>query len=380
MPPMIYTLKTIDKQEYPVDIDPDVTTTDALADLVAQKYNLDKSLMTLIHVGKILRDNKKLSEFGIADEPQKNFGVLLLKKATTPKLAPAPEPAPVPEPAAEAMEVDMPSAAPAAEVAPAAAAPAADVPAAAAVPDVPAAPAAAVTAESAGGQMSEAVANICAMGFEQSQVEVALQAAYGNPDRAVEYLFDPSSMPAQQPQMPAPAAMPANPAAAMPANPAADGAMPAGMPPMTPEMAQMMQSPQLQGMMQAIQQNPAMLQQVIQQIQQTNPDLMQTIAQNQDAFMAMLAGGAGGMGAAAGGDAAAAAGGQGQPPPGAIMVTVEEKQALENLEALFPAIDRAVIFQTYKACGGDEQLTSNLLMDNAADFMMDDDAPAGGNQ
>jgi UV excision repair protein RAD23 len=226
--------------------------------------------------------------------------------------------------------------------------------------------------------MSEAVANICAMGFEQSQVEVALEAAYGNPDRAVEYLFDPSSMPAQQPQMPAnpAAAMPANPAPAMPANPAAAGGMPAGMPPMTPEMAQMMQSPQLQGMMQAIQQNPAMLQQVIQQIQQTNPELMQTIAQNQDAFMAMLAGG---MGAAAGGDAGAA-GGQGQPPPGAIMVTAEEKQALENLEALFPAIDRAVIFQTYKACGGDEQLTSNLLMDNAADFMMDDDAPAGGNQ
>ena len=42
--------------------------------------------------------------------------------------------------------------------------------------------------------------------------------------------------------------------------------------------------------------------------------------------MTMLAGGGlGGMGAAA-------AGGQpGQPPPGAIMVTAEEKQALENV-------------------------------------------------
>ena len=144
---------------------------------------------------------------------------------------------------------------------------------------------------------------------------------------------------------------------------------------MTPELMAVMQDPQMQQMIAAIQQNPTMLPNILQQIQQSNPELMQQIAANQDAFMTMLAGGGlGGMGAAA-------AGGQpGQPPPGAIMVTAEEKQALENLEALFPAIDRAVIFQTYKACGGDEQLTSNLLMDNAADFMMDDDAPAGGNQ
>merc|ERR1740117_1125984 len=87
---MIYTLKTIDKKEYPVEIDPDVTTTDALYELVASTHGLDKSLMKLIHVGKILKDNKKLSEFGIADEPQKNFGVLLITKAK-----PAPAPAPV---------------------------------------------------------------------------------------------------------------------------------------------------------------------------------------------------------------------------------------------------------------------------------------------
>jgi len=358
---MIYTLKTIDKQEYPVEIDPDVTTTDALAELVASTHGLDKSLMTLIHVGKILKDNKKLSEFGIADEPQKNFGVLLMKKAPAPKPAPAPAPAPAAaaEPAAEApMEVDMPSAAaPAAAPAPApAAAPAADVPAAPAAPSVADAAAAAVV-----DNMGEAVQAIMGMGFPEDQVRVALQAAYGNADRAVEYLFDPSSMPAQQ-QAPAavpanPAAVPANPAA-MPANPAAAG----GMPQMTPELMAVMQDPQMQQMIAAIQQNPTMLPNILQQIQQSNPELMAQIAANQDAFMAILAGG--GMGAAA-------AGGQpGQPPPGAIMVTAEEKQALENLEALFPAIDRAVIFQTYKACGGDEQLTSNLLMDNAADFMV----------
>eukprot|EP00657_Telonema_sp_P-1_P001448 TRINITY_DN1369_c0_g1_i3.p2 TRINITY_DN1369_c0_g1~~TRINITY_DN1369_c0_g1_i3.p2 ORF type:complete len:155 (+),score=35.68 TRINITY_DN1369_c0_g1_i3:356-820(+) len=122
--------------------------------------------------------------------------------------------------------------------------------------------------------------------------------------------------------------------------------------------------------LQMIQQNPTMLEPMLQQIQQSSPELMQTIAQNQDAFMAMLSGNVGGMGGQAGME-----GGQ-QPPPGTIMVTAEEKQALENLEQLFPNIDRAVIFQTYKACGGDEALTSNLLMDNAADFMTDDN-PGG---
>ena len=43
---------------------------------------------------------------------------------------------------------------------------------------------------------------------------------------------------------------------------------------------------------------------------------------------------------------------------------------LPQLEKLFPNIDRAVIYQTYKACGDNEQMTAGLLMDNQADFMV----------
>lgn len=225
--------------------------------------------------------------------------------------------------------------------------------------------------------MSDAVRSIMEMGFPEPDVRAALQAAFGNPDRAVEYLFDPSSMPQVQ-QAPA-AAAPAPAGGDIPANPAAAGQMPAGAQQLqiSPEMLGLMQDPQMQQMMQMLQQNPQMLEPILQQIAQSNPDLMQTIAQNQDAFMALLGGGGlGGMQAGAGG----MEGGQ-QAPPGAIMVTPEEKAALENLEKLFPNIDRAVIYQTYKACGDNEQMTAGLLMDNQADFMDmggDEQPPPGG--
>jgi UV excision repair protein RAD23 len=41
-----------------------------------------------------------------------------------------------------------------------------------------------------GSQRTEAIANMEAMGFERSQIEAAMRAAFNNPDRAVEYLLN----------------------------------------------------------------------------------------------------------------------------------------------------------------------------------------------
>lgn len=41
-----------------------------------------------------------------------------------------------------------------------------------------------------GSQRTEVIANMEAMGFERSQIDAALRAAFYNPDRAVEYLLN----------------------------------------------------------------------------------------------------------------------------------------------------------------------------------------------
>jgi len=358
---MKITLKTIDKKMYTIEADPATTTTDQLRALIESEHGFDASLQQLIHVGKVL---KEPADFTNSNYKEDQFLVLLMQKAKA-KPAAAPAAAPAPAPAAPPAEPTPAPATPMEQDTPA-------EPAAAPAPSEPAAP------ESAGMDVSEAeaglvngpeyestVKNLMDMGFPEDQVKAAMSAAFNNPERAVEYLFDPSSMPVAA--APAPAGVPpANPAAGLPANPAAGGipANPAagGDPAaaLPPDLQALMADPQFMQMIAALNANPDMLQPVLQNLQQTNPELMQTIMQNQGAFMALLgAGAAGGMGGQAPGG-----GGEGGAPPGAIRITPEERAAIDRIKAVMgPSMDDAIIYQTLKACDGNEELTMNLLMD-----------------
>lgn len=109
---------------------------------------------------------------------------------------------PKPAPAAPAASSSAPPATPAQAPSQTPAAPAApaQVPAAApAAPSTPTPTRTAPTAETAGAhdpngvtlgtERAEAIANMEAMGFERSQIDAAMRAAFYNPERAVEYLL-----------------------------------------------------------------------------------------------------------------------------------------------------------------------------------------------
>lgn len=225
-----------------------------------------------------------------------------------------------------------------------------------------------------GDQRAEAVANMEAMGFERSQIDAAMRAAFYNPDRAVEYLLNvsiedrtavllhvsltclqgiPENL--QQEQRPAaPAAAAQPPAGGAPAAvPAAGGddegvnlfdlaaqqgrggsggAAARGVAGVGAAAAAaaaaggqgfgnldfLRNNAQFQQLRQVVQQQPQMLEPILQQLGASNPQLAQLIAQNPDQFLSLL-------GEDADDDAPL--------PPGAqaIAVTEEERDAIERV-------------------------------------------------
>ena len=114
------------------------------------------------------------------------------------------------------------------------------------------------------------------MGFPRDQIIAALRAAFGNPDRAVDYLMNgiPENLLQQQQQQQAPP--PAAAAAAAAATPAAAASDPSAA--LTGnELERIRNEPQFQQIRQIIRTNPQLLQQFIQQMSRSNPDLFRVL-------------------------------------------------------------------------------------------------------
>jgi UV excision repair protein RAD23 len=169
-----------------------------------------------------------------------------------------------------------------------------------------------------------------AMGFERSQIDRAMRAAFFNPDRAIEYLLSgiPESVQAEQRQgggarsAAATSPPPTTTAAAAPTSPPAAeagvdepvnlfeaaaqagqgqggarggaatrsgaGAAAGGTPGGAVNMDFLRNSPHFQHLRQLVQQQPAMLEPILQQVAEGNPQLAQMIGQNQDQFLQLL--------------------------------------------------------------------------------------------
>eukprot|EP00930_Biecheleria_cincta_P022484 TRINITY_DN1640_c0_g2_i1.p1 TRINITY_DN1640_c0_g2~~TRINITY_DN1640_c0_g2_i1.p1 ORF type:complete len:444 (+),score=133.03 TRINITY_DN1640_c0_g2_i1:104-1333(+) len=271
---MQITLKPLKGDTFTVEANPEDKISDLKKKIAEVRSEFPAESQKLIYSGKILTDDATIQDSGVSST---GFVVVMVTKAKPPE-----------------------GAAPAAAAATPAAAPAATPAATPAAAPNPAAAAAATMMT--GPDMEASITQLCAMGFERADVQRCLQAAFGNPDRAVEYLM--SGIP-EGILPPAGGAPPAAGGAAPGGGGMAPGAFPSMPAPgagpraeLPPALAELRQNPQFAQLAAMVSQNPQMLQQMLPALQQTHPEIMQAIQSNPEAFMQMLAEAGGGGGRA----------------------------------------------------------------------------------
>ncbi|KAI1433175.1 UV excision repair protein Rad23 [Xylaria sp. CBS 124048] len=390
---MKITFRDLKQNKFAIDVNPTELVSSVKEKIQAEK-GFDAKALKLIYSGKILKDEEKVETYKIEE---KGFVVCMVNKpkastSATPETPARPTtstPAAPAAPAHASVSTSAPAAAAAATAPPATPSPAGTR---ATAPS----PGLSENSMAMGTARADVIASMEAMGFERSQIEAALRAAFFNPDRAVEYLLNGIPESARQPApQPAPAANPsaAAPAAAPAAQPAegaaqgdfvnlfdlaaqqggpgrggsggaaqgaaAGAAASAGVGAAVRDLGNLdflRNNPQFQQLRQVVQQQPQMLEPILQQLGAGNPQLAQLISQNPDQFLELLG---------EDGDDDAPL------PPGAqaISVTEAERDAIERLCRL--GFEREAAIQAYFACDKNEELAANFLFDQPED----DDPP-----
>lgn len=386
---MKVTFKDLKQQKFIIECEPSETIA-AVKQKISEERGWDPKHQKLIYSGKILKDEDTVESYKIEE---KGFVVCVVNKPKEPKPAPAAEPA-ASSSAVPATPAPASAATPAAPQAPAQS----NTAAAAAAAAAPATPTPARSGEAAGNyndpnalalgeQRAAAIENMEAMGFERSQIEAAMRAAFFNPDRAVEYLLNGIPENLQQPEQPAhqaPAQQAATAGAGGAPSAGAGGDEEGGINlfDLAAQQGQrgsargagagagagaaagaaaaqglgnldfLRHNAQFQQLRQVVQQQPQMLEPILQQLGAGNPQLAQLIAANPDQFLGLLS-------EDADDDAPL--------PPGAqaISVTEEERDAIERLCRL--GFDREQAIQAYFACDKNEELAANFLFDQPDD-------------
>lgn len=242
-----------------------------------------------------------------------------------------------------------------------------------------------------GPEYEASVRRICEMGFPEGEVKRAMRAAFNNPDRAVEFIFN--GIP-ETPDLPA---------AANVSNVALDsrghGDSPESSPNVPSEQQQsslsshhpndgpetnlnaLRNAPIFNQIRRLIQANPAALPQLLQYIDAANPGLMSLIEANQEEFSRLI-----NEPVPDGNEvtddalerlAQAFAGADDTFPPssqdGRVYVTQEERDQITRLTELASniGVSEGQVLQSWIACNRDEALTANYLVDNAEELRAD---------
>ncbi|XP_064100366.1 UV excision repair protein RAD23 homolog B-like [Macrobrachium nipponense] len=384
---VVLTLKNLQQQTFTVEIELSATVK-ALKEKVEKEKGGDYPAVgqKLIYAGKILQDDTTLESYNIDD---KKFLVIMVTK---PKPVPPPSTPSDPTAPAESEEASASATAttpattntsqstsnPPSEAA-AAGAPtvtsittsSTSTPSTQSAPSSQAASAGSVgSAESLlvmGEEFNRMVENIMEMGYERSLVERALRASFNNPYTAVQYLVDGIPANLEEPSGNPPAGGDGEEQVAAEGEPD----------PEEDPLSFLRSQPQFEQMRQMIRSNPSLLDAFLQQIGQTNPQLLQVIQQNQEAFVRMLneGGSLGGSGGGNGGNQGSGGtggggtggtGGRSASGQSAILVSPQDRDAIERLKALgnFP---EDVVIQAYFACEKNENLAAEFLFSQTWD-------------
>ncbi|KAF7897345.1 hypothetical protein EAF00_005573 [Botryotinia globosa] len=381
---MKLTFKDLKQQKFVLEAEPTELVSDVKEKIFKEK-GWEASQQKLIYSGKILQDANTLESYHIEE---KGFIVCMITK---PKAAPAtssassaPKAPSTPAPASAA--TPAPPAAPAhSSSTPNTAVPATPSPAGASIPAAQATPSNETTGLAMGAERSAQIAEMESMGFERSQIEAAMRAAFYNSERAIEYLLNgiPENLLQEQRQA-TPAAPPAGQASSPPAAGGEDdpvdlfqaaaanagnrggaargragagadllggagaGAAAGGL----GNLDFLRNNPQFQQLRQVVQQQPQMLEPILQQVGAGNPQLATLISQHPEQFLQLLS-------ENADDDAPL--------PPGAqaIEVTPDERDAIERLCRL--GFNREQAIQAYFACDKNEELAANFLFEQPED-------------
>ncbi|CAE7396738.1 RAD23B [Symbiodinium natans] len=265
----LLTCCTLKGEAFDLEVDPSITAEVLKAMIFERKPDMPAELQKVLHKGKVLQDEQTLEDRGVVDG---DFVVIMMTKPKDPAPPPAP-PAAEPESAAASAASADPAAPPA--------------------PALPAPAAPAAAGPGAGAVDESQVQILTEMGFPADLVRQCLRAAFGHPDRAVEYLT--SGIPTHLQHLASGRPPPPKAPPAPPSQPGFGGAMPQMSRPMpaqpadTGPLAALANNPRFNALRQAVQQHPSTLNQVLTLIHKGDPNMINLIAENQEEFVRLLA-------------------------------------------------------------------------------------------
>ena len=341
---MIIQVKTMKGEAIELNVIADNKISEIKGMIHSQKGH-EPEAQKLIFRGKHLEDSKSLGDYNIKEKD--SLVLMVSKQKTQQAQQPAPAPAPAPQPPVNTPPVQtQPAPAQNQQVLPNPPQPNPVQPAPAQAAPIQQPPS--QTQQGSPGmsaQMQEMVNNIMAMGFEKEQVEIALRAAFNNPDRAIDYLVNGIPPEVLQQQIDAHQGMggmgggggmpPSQPNPTGNPNPAPN--LTEGDPESNyqidentmAEIEALIQNPAFIQLRAQARQNPQIIPQIFNLLQTVNPNLHQFFSERPQLFIAILMGdlssGEGGQGGPPGGQQGGQQGGQ-----NVIRLSAEENAAIER--------------------------------------------------